>query len=386
MQVLQINADNFGNGGISQIIWRFMQYLKNEDIIFSYFTYKKNVPLKYSSNVKKLGGNIIQVSLPTGSCVIRIYRKYKQLINVLSENQFDVIHVNSNDMLGALIYVIAGRKKGIKIIVHAHTTKYSSNNKIIIWSREFINIFLRIFLLNRIDIMLACSTEAARYMYGRKKAKDVIIIPNGLEPQEYLFDYEKRKKIRCAYNVSESTKVIGHIGRFTYAKNHEYIVKVFEKMIKSNDEDVELWLIGDGELKENILEKIEEYSIQNRVKLISHTDDIQGFLSAMDILLFPSRYEGFPLVILEAQASNLPIICSDAITKEVIISNKVYQLSLEEDSGKWADKIYYILKQNCCRITADEIEGTGLDIKQIVKKLIRIYHNTVRNESKIIIK
>lgn len=336
ISVLQINANNFGKGGISTTIFRLMENSDDAGIEFAFLS-EKNITDEYLQKIQMHGGKIEKIPA-TSNKFNRNWLKYKYLKAVLRNNSYDIVHINGDNALAIWPYIFAARSyKNCKIAVHAHTTKFRSNITLITYIKESINKLLREKILQDIDLKIACSHEAARFMFSVQDRKNVYIMKNGLIPEQYRFVQEKRTEIRANMNVGNKM-VIGHIGRFTYAKNHEFLIDLFWSMKKSRN-DIELWLIGDGELENDLKKIVHEYDLDEDVRFLGVKNNIQCYLCGMDVMVFPSRYEGLPLVLVEAQANDLPIVCSDVISSDTFFSDNVTKCSLSWSYGAWIDAI-----------------------------------------------
>ncbi|GBF33832.1 capsular polysaccharide biosynthesis protein [Desulfocucumis palustris] len=183
--------------------------------------------------------------------------------------------------------------------------------------------------------MLAPSDKAAEWMFGDKAVKDgsVTIITNGLQLEQYRFDPDIRAQVRAELRC-EDAFVVGHIGRFNKQKNHTYLIEVFEQIVRQC-ENACLVLIGTGELENSVKDQVREKRLEDRVFFLGVRSDVPRLMMAMDELIFPSIYEGMPNVVVEAQATGLPCIISDTITKEVVITDLVKQLPLDENKEGW---------------------------------------------------
>lgn len=372
IKVLQVNADNFGAGGISVIIWRIMETLKEENITMSFLTQCKNRDEDYVKQVVEQGGKVhyIQVS---SNVIFRYYDRYRKFYKLIKKSDYNIVHINGNESFGIISYVLAAKKAKCKIVIHAHSTKFKNEKYIFI--KKILKLFFQPSLINNADCMLACSLEAAKFMYG-KAADKAIIVKNGLDPKLYAFDSEARKSIRADMLTNEKI-VIGHIGRFVYPKNHEFILDVFEQILKMNL-NAELWLIGEksGEEYEKICVKTKQGLLNGRVKFVGNTSKIKEYLSAMDAFLFPSRFEGLPLALIEAQVNGVPIVCSDVITDEAIFSSNVMKISLKAPSTQWAEKILEAANREREYITDGNIKS-DFDITNVSKIVLGEYKKLV---------
>ncbi len=177
-----------------------------------------------------------------------------------------------------------------------------------------------------------------------KKAVDsgkVIVIPNAIDTKKYFYDGDKRNRKRFELGLQDYF-VVGHIGRFHPQKNHKFLLEIF-KCIKEKQEKSKLVLVGDGPLRSQIENQIQKLGIEDSVMLLGSRSDVPEILQAMDVLVFPSLYEGLPGVVLEAQAAGLPCIVSDTVTEEVAITNLVKYLSLKREPYYWQMWFYKFL-------------------------------------------
>ena len=185
----------------------------------------------------------------------------------------------------------------------------------------------------------ACSELAGRYLFGNKAFDrgEVKIIHNAIDVDKFKFDEAARKKLRQEFGIKDSTVVIGHVGRFVQQKNHTFLVDVFKEYHKKNP-DSKLLLVGSGPLEDEIKKKVERLDLEDSVLFLGQRDDINKLYSVMDVFCLPSLYEGLPVVGIEAQATGLPTIFSNRISKEVIVSSYAKIVSIQ-DTGFCIEKI-----------------------------------------------
>ena len=197
---------------------------------------------------------------------------------------------------------------------------------------------------------------------------DFTFVPNAIDTSEYSYHADIRESMRKEWNV-ESKNVYGHVGNFVYAKNHIFLLEVFEK-ITQKDENAVLFLVGEGELREEIEKKIKELNLQNKVVLTGRRKDVVRFLQMFDLFLFPSVYEGLPVSMVEAQCTGLPCLISSSITDEIMLTDCVKQLDLKETAEYWSSAAREMLeygrkKQRYTR--QDDIIKGGYGIDELVK-------------------
>lgn len=367
---LQINADNFGNGGISVVIWRIKKELDNYGVCTSFLTQNETIDNNYYDDIKTNGGELFKIE-GSSNKVYRYVCRYKGLRQILEKNEFDVVHINADEALGIIAFYLAARDVSIKrIIVHAHTTSFKKN-KYVHLQKILHNICLRIIKTGSV-VKFACSEKARNFFWGSDK--EVLIVPNGLKFDDYKFSSVERERIRHYRGVENEKLIFLHIGRFVYAKNHEFLIKIFAKIAEKN-KNTELWLIGEeeGDCYDVTKKMIYKYNLREKIKFIGTTSKIKEYLSAADVFVFPSRFEGFPLVLIEAQANGIPILCSESITKEAVINDNVKMISLEEGIDIWVSECLKDLKRINSETCRSNLTVSGMDIKVIARSVYEKY-------------
>lgn len=297
---------------------------------------------------------------------ISIYKNKKDLKDLFTNERFSIVHFHLNTLSYILPIKIA-LKQGCKVIVHSRSS--NSPNSIITKVLHYLNFFvLNAFYKDRI-IKVAVSKVAGEWMFGKKNT--FTVINNGVDIERFKYDHTKRVQKRDELDI-ENKFVIGHVGALNFPKNHDYLFRVFKSYLVYHKDTV-LVLVGDGKLKLHLSDLASKLEIADKVKFLGSRKDTPELLFAMDILLFPSRYEGFPNVLLEAQTTGLPCIISNKITKEIVVSRECKILSISESPNKWADEIHknYF---NIDRETAyKNVETKGYSIKKEIAKIEKLY-------------
>lgn len=357
-RVLQI-VNKMGYGGIETFLMNIYRNIDRENIQFD-FAVATSEKGEYDEEIKNMGGNIFYY-VPRRKSI----KQYKSSIEkILQENEYIAVHMHVSSLTSILPLKLA-KKRGIKNrFMHAHNT----------YQAGFIhNILNKVNQLGTADIItqkFACSTEAGQYVYGRKN--EFILIHNGIEAKRFSTDIEKREIIRSQLNLEEQNIAFINVGRFTYQKNHVFLIDIFKEVVKQNTNAI-LFLVGKGELEEDIKEKVKNENIDKNVKFLGIRSDIPDLLQAMDAFLLPSHHEGLPVVGIEAQAAGLKIFASNTISGDLKITDLVEYLSLEQTAKEWAD---YILKENLDKKDRyQEIANAGYDTIQIAKTMEKYYNS-----------
>lgn len=198
---------------------------------------------------------------------------------------------------------------------------------------------------------------------------------NAICCEEYAYNEATRSKIRTQYQA-EDKLVIGNVGRFSQQKNQMYLVDIFSEIRKIHKDSV-LWLVGDGELRPQIEEKIKQLGLINSVKIFGMVDNTGELYQAMDVMVMPSLFEGLPMTGVEAQACGLPCVFSDTITREVDVMGSPF-LSLEESKAEWAKTAVraagrYKDNGKARRSFGKELAEHGFDIRVEAERLEEMY-------------
>lgn len=318
---------------------------------------------KYEDEVTSLGGKIYRVTSKSKNPL----KCFWQIRNIVKKNNYTYVFRGNEHSL-AVLDLLAAKCGGAKTLVMRSTNANSSSTVKRVLHKTFK--FLPKIVPN---IKIAPSNEAAEYTFGEKNVNEgrVSLLKNGIPVEEYCFNPEIRKRLRKELNI-EGKIVIGHIGRFQKQKNHEFLIEVFKKITQMNDR-VHLVLIGgNGVSPEKIKEKIEKNSLSEKVSILGNRSDVPALLSAIDVIVFPSFYEGMPNVIIEAQAAGLPCIISDTITKEADITGLVKYLPLEYGAENWAQETLNAVNAYERKSYESEFNEAGYDINDVVKKFTSI--------------
>lgn len=284
----------------------------------------------YDAEIKALGGRIFHV--PSKSENTKEFSK--GLYNIVSENGYkNVMRITSNALGFYDLYI--AKKAGAENLI-ARSSNSSDGGSL---TSKIAHRIGKLLFKRFVDIKIAPSDLAAIYTFGKKDYSkgNVQILHNGIDFCEYGFSKNKRENIRKELGINESTVLLGHIGRFTGQKNHEFLLDVFYKVQKAHKDTV-LLLIGKGEFEEKVRKKVALLGVENKVKFLGLRRDVPALLSAMDMFLLPSFYEGMPNVVIEAQAAGLNCLISDTITKEVALTPLVKQLPIK-NADIWQKEI-----------------------------------------------
>ncbi len=352
-KILIILTTRFGANGITHVMLNYYWALDKSSLQID-FVVPNGVDRATADEINANGSKIYVI----GKRVKQPFTYWYKLYKVIKSGGYDIVHAHGNSST-LLIEMYAAKKANAPVrIPHSHSSscKYKMIHKLL--SRFFYRSFTHAF---------ACSEKAGKWLYADKNFQ---VINNGINILEYSFNQESRDEYRKAMGLTNK-KVIGHIGHFTYPKNHSYLIEVFAEIYKT-DRNYRLLLIGDGALKKDIKKKANDYNLNEAIIFTGNRADVPQLMSVMDLFVLPSHFEGLPLSLIEAQASCLPCVVSSNVTREIEITKLVHFISLEKSPKEWATTICKIKLQN-----RDELRG------EIQKNIINAGYSIMDNAYKL---
>lgn len=257
-------------------------------------------------------------------------RKWKSF---LREHHYDIVHGHATN--SAAIYLKIAKEAGCTTIAHSHSAGYRGS-----WmERQVKHLFAR--GVGRVaDYWFACSDKAAERLFGRsyRNYERYYDIPNAINAENYCYDLDKAKAIRGQLGVRDGELLCGHVGSFTAPKNHLFLLEIFTEVLKMKPES-KLMCCGTGGLMGQMKEKAAALGVLDRIIFTGVVKNVNEYLMAMDIFVFPSLFEGFPIAVIEAEATGLPVVMSDVITNEVDLTELIHRHALANAASVWAKTI-----------------------------------------------
>jgi glycosyltransferase involved in cell wall biosynthesis len=336
LKILHIMS-GFG-GGISSFIHNKADYVRNKNIQFDVVTYDE-CSESFKNSINKTGGSVYTLQNPKTTSWQEFKKSY---VRVLKENMYDIIYCHINGYRVLPYYYYAKKYSDASFYLHAHTTHLP---KSMLTTIKRINIQLDQ-NINRIvtDKIVGCGSLSIRNIFGDKVSKEnMMVIPNSVEINRFIKDKETSKHLRKFYRnewqIADDELLIGHVGRLETVKNHELTIRL-AKYIKENNLRMKILIIGTGNREEELKNKVSQKNINNIITFTGRISPIEDFFPALDVMLLPSFAEGLPTVVVEAQASGVPVVMSDTITEEVDLGfNMLKTVPLDSDSSYWIDAI-----------------------------------------------
>lgn len=346
---------NAKNGGVKSVV---TNYLSNTDLsgleihIFTYGPSDADAYFAEKGWTVHYLPNFIKFPL-----AMRAFRKELRALH------FDVVHSHLTSL--SVFPLKVAKQAGVPVrICHAHSTTSPEEKTAIVKN------FLKKFAPKYATALLACGKLSAEWLYG-ERAKDAIVLNNAIDLEKFAFSEENRKKVRKELGIGEEEFTIGCLARFEYQKNIPLLLDAFREVLA--ERDARLILVGSGKEQKKIEQKIKDLGIEEKVSLVPETSEPEKYYSAMDLFALTSRYEGLPVVAIEAQAAGLPCVLSSAVTKEAAIARNVRFVS--GDAKAFAEAI--LLADRKRKQNAEKLRAAGFDVKEQAARLKEIYLSEV---------
>lgn len=360
-------SEGWGLGGIERFVMNTVEMLDPEEYRFDIFC-THDWSDNYDPTIKKLGGKRYTVFKGyKPNLLTRLLASTKAWAELLREGHYDVVHINTMNGVG-FVYAHIARINRVPVrIVHSHNSAFGAGHSVIKSLAHKIGIRL---YAKDANSKLACSKEAGEYLFGSRHFE---IISNGIDTEAFAFSQDDRTAIRNTLGIPNDALVFGTVGRLSEAKNPLFQIKVLDILRKAKL-NAYLLLVGEGELRSAVVKLAEELGIENYILLPGSSKAPQKYLSALDVLSMPSKYEGFPLSLIEAVGNGLACVVSESVKLEPN-SMPIYFMPISS-AAYWASSIRNIWEKSD---TKTRIRGlstvieAGYSRETMSKQLTRTY-------------
>lgn len=354
---------SMNRGGAETMIMNLYRHIDRKKIQFDFVENTLDKTL-FEDEIKELGGIIYKCPRYNVKNHFEYIKWWNNFFNQHSQT-YHIVHGHLGST--AAIYLSIAKKYNMKTIAHSHNT----------WGKlDFVSLMYRLYSYPTryiADYFFGCSYDAGLCRFGKKivKQNHFYVLNNAINTSHYLYDLDVRNRLRKDLGINNEI-LIGHVGRFNEQKNHKFLIDIFYQFNKKEPSS-KLLLLGDGNLREDIIEQINYLNLMDKVYLLGVVDNVNDYLQAMDVFLFPSLYEGLSVAVIEAQASGLPCFLSDTIDKKSAITDNVEFISLKDSPNVWVEKILKRLMTHKRINMNNEIVNAGYDINQTAKWLKEFY-------------
>lgn len=351
-------------GGVDRYLLNFLEAVYGENIQIDFLT--NEVDQELENTLQQYGSKLYAVTT-----LRHPVRQYRQVCAILKQNTYDMTYFNLSTAIECIAALAAKKRKVPERALHSHSSgndRQSASGRVIY---NFLHRICRLFLYKTGTVYYACSVKAGEWLYPEKivHSDKFEVIYNAVDRNRFCYRPDVRLKMREELKLEENY-VIGHVGNFCYPKNCRFLIEVFEQIYKSDKQAV-LLLIGTGTELEDIRLLVKEKKLQKAVRFLGWRSDTDQLYQAMDSFLLPSRFEGLPVVGVEAQSSGLQCVFSTEVTKEAQIQKECYFLDLKQSPKQWAE--FILAHKNYNREQIQYLkEAENYDLEKQVSQLRRI--------------
>lgn len=319
-------------GGAETMVMNYYRHIDRQQIQFDFMVHRERRGA-YDDEIESMGGRIYRMP----PIYPQNFMHYKKMLKEFFDehDEYQIIHSHMSE-LGYFAFVEA-KRHGIPVrICHAHNAPDFKHENLI----QYIKLIPRYYFIRRIRHLttdfFVCSHIAGLWLYGEKRQNEFVFMRNAIETDKFLYNVDEANAIRQELGISNQ-RLICHVGRYNKQKNHSFLIDIFKEIHKIDSDSI-LLLIGDGDLRKEIEDKVNRLNLLSNVRFLGVRDDVPQLLKASDLLLFPSYYEGLSVVLVEAQATGIKCIVTNSLADETIICEDQMKLvSLQKNAKEWAD-------------------------------------------------
>ena len=348
-------------GGAETMVMNYYRNLDRTKIQFDFMVHRPQRGA-YDDEIEGLGGRIYRMPPIYPQNFARYKKDLAQFF--ADHKEYKIIHAHMSE-LGYFAFCEA-EKKGVPIrICHAHNAPRGWDYKMPV--RQ---VFKKK-MMNHLTHFMACGTESAEWLFGKNSMDQVVYLRNAIDTEKFRWSNERAEELRQAMRLQDKL-IIGHVGRFAQQKNHSFLIDVFKEIMKIR-QDAVLVLIGEGDQKKAIEKKVGDLGLQSSVRFLGSRDDVNDWLQVFDVFVLPSKFEGLPVSLIEAQTAGCLCMISSEQPEEAIVTDNVFRLSLKRSPEDWAALICRKAEYFKRSDTAEVVKRAGFDIVENARWLQEFY-------------
>lgn len=363
IKVLQIGVSSYP-GGVENATMNYFRSLNRERVCFDFVCMEDS--LAYSEEIQRTGGKIYYLPSPKD----HMLQFARELRDVINGGHYDVVHVNMLSAVNLLPVLFSQNTYAKRIVAHAHNSGLPRGGM-----KKAAHYVLKPLIPLLTKEWMACSPEAAEWLFGKHNVPKVRIMNNAIDFERFRFNSEVRKRMRKQYGLDESIPVIGHVGRFNEEKNHQFLLRIFQQ-VKRLKPDAMLLLVGAGPLQEPVRQQAARMGLSDSVIFVGGVEDTSPYYQMMDVFCLPSVFEGLGIVAIEAQASGLPCVCSMGVPQTAILTEEARRLALDDEKA-WVCQTHSMLAQGRTESAEKNVQQAGYHIVLEAAKLEKYYQKGV---------
>lgn len=351
-----------GYGGAETFLMNIYRRLDKKKYQFDFLICEKPSKDSYQQEIEQMGGRIYIVPPKSEG----FFKNMSAIYYIVKKGQYKIVWRHTHNMFKALDLLAAKMAGAQHMILHSHNTNGSGTEQVL---GKLCKPFSRFYVTER----FACGIEAGRCLFGKQSFQ---IIHNGVDSARFSYNQETRNAYREKFGFYENKLVVGHVGRFVKEKNHIFLLDIFRAVLEKQP-DAGLVLAGTGNLQSEIERKAEQLRIRDKVYFLGARNDVAELMQMMDVFLMPSLWEGLPVVLIEAQAADLPCLAADSIDSSVKILSDFSFCSLADTPEMWADRLLALYRRER-KSRIQEMIAADYDSEKIVRRLEEIFGRMCR--------
>lgn len=346
-------------GGTQALLMNIYRKIDRSKVQFDFLV---EYPQKqfYDDEIISMGGKIYYTTVRED---FNVFRFMKQLETILkSHPEYRVVHVHVYTIGYFCLKTV--KKCGVPVrIAHSH------NNETVHDAKWVLKMGMqKLYTIHATDLF-ACSEEAGKYLFKNKSFR---VLKNAIDSSRFIADSRVREEVREELSLGDHF-VVGHVGRFHPQKNHDFLLDVFYEISKIRD-DAKLVLVGTGDLEKEIREKVQKLHLTDRVIFLGNRRDMNRIFQAMDVFVFPSIFEGLGIVAIEAQATGIPVVCSEGLPSEAKITPIYKKMLLADSPAKWAEEAVTVAADSRCHQNMQQyVIDAGFDMDATALMMQKYY-------------
>lgn len=357
-------------GGAETLLMNVYRNIDRDKLQFDFVSHRLEI-CDYDEEILSLGGRIFRIQSLGQQGPFRYMNELKK---IMSQTNYIAVHSHTDYQSG--FAVLSAKRAGIgKRICHSHSNNWGRGDGL---RARFILNAMRMVIRYAATNYCACSLEAAEFLFGPSQAnsRKMHLMKNGIEIKSFInIDPDARVSVRRELNIPLDSSIIGHIGTFSPSKNHRFLLELLERMTEEG-KDVTLILAGDGPLRSEIEAEAMRRDLFHRIRFLGVRRDVARLMKAFDVFVFPSLFEGFGIVVLEAQCAGTPCVIADTVPKLTDMGvHLVSYISLEESMEIWSHQICKVLEAEKPdqQTILDTVANRGFDIKDNIHDWLQMY-------------
>ena len=363
MRILQV-VNDMHRAGLETMLMNYYRNIDRTKIQFDFLTHR---PYKsdYDDEILSLGGRMYYAPRLYPQNYLQYFRWMDKFFKKHPEYRIMHSHIDSMSYLPLL----AAKRANVPVrIAHSHNTSIDRDLKYPLKQ------LFRTQITKVANEYCACGEEAGQFLFGNRDFK---VIPNAIETERFIYNEEVRKRVRKEMRFTDEF-VVGHVGRLSYQKNHEFLLEIFAELYTIYS-GARLLLVGTGEKEQELRNKVQKLGLEDVVIFLGNRNDVNELYQAMDVFVMPSFFEGIPVTGIEAQFSGLTCVFSDRVPCEVDFSCNCEFISLKTDAKLWAQRIWKEYRSNNRLEKSQSVQGSNYNI-QNAHRILEDYYKILGSQ------